>query len=103
MSEEALPIVEYRSTMLVYPSMETTTDPEAYCAEMNCDWQGEVPAIAKCPKCGSNQIRRAEVEFLEHPEFGTIPVLRTARGVLVCKDFRNEAAAAGITVPAVLE
>jgi hypothetical protein len=32
--------------------------PECMCAEMNCDWAGAVPAIAKCPKCGSNQLRR---------------------------------------------
>jgi len=38
--------------------MKTTPIPEAYCAEMNCDWQGEVPAIARCPKCGSRQMRR---------------------------------------------
>lgn len=38
--------------------MKITTQPEAYCAEMNCDWQGDVPAIAKCPLCGSNQVRR---------------------------------------------
>jgi hypothetical protein len=38
------------------------TQPEAYCAEMNCTWQGEVPAIAKCPSCGSRQVRTLTAE-----------------------------------------
>jgi hypothetical protein len=38
--------------------MKTSTTPEAYCAEMNCGWQGEVPSIAQCPRCASRQLRR---------------------------------------------
>lgn len=40
--------------------MNTSTQPEAYCAEMNCDWKGEVPVIARCPKCRSSQVRRVQ-------------------------------------------
>lgn len=46
--------------MLVQGRMKTSTHPEAYCAEMNCDWQGEIPAVARCPKCNGRNIRRLD-------------------------------------------
>jgi len=47
--------------MVVQVRMKTTILPEAYCAEANCNWQGETPAIAKCPSCGSRQLRKTEL------------------------------------------
>lgn len=77
--------------------MKTSPPPEAYCAEMNCDWQGEVPAIARCPKCGSRQLRHAPVVYIEHPEFGTVPLVNGR----VPADFIEEARAKGIDEEAI--
>jgi hypothetical protein len=42
--------------------VKTSAQPEAYCAEMNCNWRGELPAVAKCPQCGSRQVRALTAE-----------------------------------------
>lgn len=44
--------------------MQTSETVQARCAE--CRWEGELPAVARCPECGSTQIGRAD----EMPEFG---------------------------------
>lgn len=38
--------------------MQASESVLARCA--GCRWEGELPAVARCPECGSTQIRRAE-------------------------------------------
>lgn len=46
------------------------TDHRVMCAEMNCDWVGECPAVAECPQCGSRQLR---LEAFTHAVYLSIP------------------------------
>lgn len=57
--------------------MQTMEKPQAMCAE--CTWQGDVPAVAKCPRCTSRQLRRAELRArLSGPAERALFELRTA-------------------------
>lgn len=73
-------------------------DHKVMCAEMNCDWVGDCPAVAACPLCGSHQLRLEPIRWIQHPSLGLIAVC----GPVVVERYPAQASVVVLGAPEVL-